>query len=137
MKPSKPAAAPASIKVPTYWQSVFRSYHEKRKREMKKTLDELQLGFRPLDFRSCLFFVRKFTKMDYDGLAVKIGIEPTFLRALERRNAVDVDTYDKLRDIAHDYYLPESIENWFNSEARIKESKRRPMRAETLGGERI
>jgi len=132
MKAKTKAAPPDS-----FWQRVFRAYHNKRKQEMKATLDNLQLGFRPLDFRLCVHFVRKFTEMSNEALGQRLGVEPNYLRMMEKRNHGPAAICDKLRDIAHDYYLPEEIEHWFHSEARQIESKKRPTRAETLGGERI
>jgi hypothetical protein len=134
---TKKPKSPTPPQQASFWQCVFRTYHQKRKSDMKNTLDGLKLGFRPLDFRLCVHFLRKFTELSSEALSQKLGVEPNYLRTMEKRNHGPAPICDKLRDIAHEYYLPEEIEHWFNFEARLIESKRKPTRAETLGGERI
>lgn len=103
---------------------------------MHKELDNLIMGFRPLDFRGCFHMIRKFSGLSEDEILTRSGASARHITYLEARGAVNVEIYYRLRDIAHQCYLPMDIEKWFDREARIKESRRRPTRTETLGGER-
>ena len=101
-----------------------------------KELDHLTIGFKPLDFSGCLHMIRKFSGLSEDAILTRAGVSARHITYLEARGAVNVEIYYRLRDIAHQCYLPMDIEKWFDREARIKESRRRPTRTETLGGER-
>jgi hypothetical protein len=128
---------PASPQPPPlqFWQRLFRRRHSSREKAIKKAVDGLKMGFRPLDLPGCLSILRKFTGLKDEQLASRLGISLSKLIYMESHNQVDPDVYDRMSNLAFEYYLPVEIIRWFSASAAIKRSKKRPTRQREVMGE--
>ena len=86
---------------------VFDRFHgEKRPVEM-----------RPVDTQTAIHYLREFTGLTLELLAPKVGMIPSHLGALQRRNGyLKPETARMMARVAHSYYLP-VLAKWFEAEA--------------------
>ena len=88
-------------------QEVFERFHkEKRPLEM-----------RPADTQTAVHYLKEFTGLTIERLAAKVGMIPSHLSALMRRNGyLKPETARMMARVAHSYHLPVLTE-WFEYEA--------------------
>ena len=88
---------------------VFERFHcEKRPLEM-----------RPKNTQTAIHYLKEFTGLTIERLAAKVGMIPSHLSALMRRNGhLKPDTARMMARVAHNYYLP-ILAKWFEDEAML------------------
>lgn len=86
---------------------VFDRFHrEKRPVEM-----------RPIDTQTAIHYLKQFTGLTWEHLAAKVGMIPSHLSNLMRRNGyLKPDTARMMARVAHSYHLPVLVK-WFETEA--------------------
>ena len=90
-------------------QEVFERFHkEKRPLEM-----------RPADTQTAVHYLKEFTGLTIERLAAKVGMIPSHLSALMRRNGyLKPETARMMARVAHSYHLP-ILAKWFEAEAML------------------
>lgn len=88
---------------------VFDRFHkEKRPLEM-----------RPVDTQTAIHYLKEFTGLTLELLAPKVGMIPSHLGALQRRNGyLKPETARMMARVANSYHLP-VLTKWFETEAML------------------
>lgn len=90
-----------------FMREVFERFHREKR----------PLELRPTNTQTAIHYLKTFTGLTWEHLAAKVGMIPSHLSNLMRRNGhLKPDTSRMMARVAHSYHLP-VLAKWFETEA--------------------